>query len=234
MSSTPENKTKSGAESVPGELAFSSGSYSPLRVTLPPQSGAPSVKPLQKSLQSLAASVGETMSLIATFVIFAVLGSAGAALASSTFDPASEIDWSLLAQPVLDAVAAGNYPAAAAFVLVMIVAAVRYFGARRVPWLETRAAGSLLTLVGGFGAALGAALLSAELSTALALDALRVAVVAAGGYSLLKPIVLYLRDHGPAWLKPAVRLVSWWYEKPSRASTEGDTARSGVVKRPMP
>lgn len=95
-----------------------------------------------------------------------------------------------LAKPVLDAVLGGNYMYAAALALVLGVALLRRFGGAKYPILASKKAAPFMVLAGSFGAALATSLSAgAGVSLVMAWGAIKVAVAAAGGYALLKPIL---------------------------------------------
>lgn len=158
-----------------------------------------------------------------TALIFMLLSFVGTSVAFAQSDTIIE-----LAQPVLQAIMGGQYALAAALALVLAVALLRRYGVGRWPALGTAAAGSILVLVGGFGAALATSLLAGSaLSGGLAYSALKLSVLAAGGFSIAKPLLAWLQGKAPAWASPAFKLVSWIFDKPSkveRAEAAGDAA----------
>jgi len=104
--------------------------------------------------------------------------------------------------------------------------------------------GAVLVLAGSFGAALVASLSGASavpMSGALALDAIKLALTAAGGYSLIKKLLVdpllaskWYNEKAPAWLKAILSVVTWVYNKPgeaivAEAEKKGDEA---VVAKP--
>ena len=122
-----------------------------------------------------------------------------------------------LAKPLLDAVMSGQYALAAALALVLAVALLRRYGSGRWPSLGSAAAGSLLVLLGGFGAALATSLSAGgALSFALAYSALKVSLYAAGGYSILKPLLSAVRGKSPPWLSRILGMFTWVFDKPNK------------------
>src|SRR5690606_26496540 len=96
-----------------------------------------------------------------------------------------------LAKPVLDAILAGNPGLASALALVFVAAAARRYGGKYVPFLKTDAGGALTVLVGAFGGAAAAALYAGGgWSLGLAWSAFQVAAATAGGYSLVKRLLV--------------------------------------------
>lgn len=152
---------------------------------------------------------------------------AGAAVADNT----SLTD---LARPVLDAILHGQYWAGAALLLVLGVAALRKYGSTRWPWLATGVGAALLVLAGAFGAAFATSLAAGALPTfALAETALKIAAAAAGGWSLLRslivPLIDWAKPKAPAWAAPFFALLVWAFEQPSAAeATIANSINAGV------
>lgn len=157
-----------------------------------------------------------------------------------------------LAKPILEAVRSGQYAFAASAALVFAVALARKYGAKRYPWLVSDAGGATLTLVGAFGGAVSTALAAgATLSAGLAWTATGVAVAAAGGYSLIKKLLVdpmvasaWYKERAPSWLKSVMGVVLWVFVKPdvaAKATEAGDqavtdkpsTGTDGVVGKPL-
>jgi hypothetical protein len=94
------------------------------------------------------------------------------------------------ARLMLDAVANRNYALLVALVVVLAVYLLRKFGGSRVPFLRTDRGGALLVIgVSLAGAVANALAAGAPFSGALMLTALRVALTAAGGFTLVKRLV---------------------------------------------
>lgn len=132
-----------------------------------------------------------------------------------------------LAKPVYDAFVDGQPMLAAALALVLAVALARKYLAPRWKFLATDAGGALLVLLGAMGSAFAAALAGgASLSLALTWQALGVAVTAAGGYTLIKRLIINpLQGKGPAWLRAALRVLTWIFDdRSAKAAEAGDKA----------
>ena len=124
-----------------------------------------------------------------------------------------------LAKPVLDAVMGGNYLYGAALALVLLVALVRRFGGAVWPLLASKKAAPFLVMVGAFGAAMATSLGAGEgVTVAMAWAAVKVAVLAAGGYSLLKPVLQALQKRSPMWADPLFAVAGWIFETRSKAA----------------
>lgn len=161
---------------------------------------------------------------IALMIGILLLAFAGTALAggvvNSAADESSLID---LLKPVIDAFRGGQYVFAGALALVLAVAAVRKYGATKIPWFVSDAGGATLTLVGAFGASMAATLADGSSpSLNMAWSALGIAVSAAGGYALIKKLAVdplmksaWYKERCPAWLRAILDAALWIFAKPS-------------------
>jgi len=94
------------------------------------------------------------------------------------------------ARLLLDAVQSRNYALLVALVVVLAVYLLRKFGGSRLPFLRTDRGGALLVLgVALAGAVANALAAGAPFSGELLLTAVRVALTAAGGFTLVKRLV---------------------------------------------
>jgi hypothetical protein len=176
-------------------------------------------------------------SALLAFVAVLVLAFAGTALAAGAIAPedGALID---LARPVFDAVMAGNYIAAAALALVAAVAVAKRYGAPRWSFLGTGAGAALLVVVGSFGGAIATATLAgAGLSAGLLYMAGKVAVIAGGGYSLIKallvePVLRPLAARAPKWLQPVFALVFWFFDRPTPVAKAEAAGAAAVAAKP--
>jgi uncharacterized membrane protein len=140
----------------------------------------------------------------ATVLFYVLLSFFGVTIAAAQGDELAE-----LAKPLYRAIAEGQYAAAAALGLVLLVALVRRYGGSRYPILSHKLVAPLLVLVASFGAAVASATLAgASVSAATAYAALKVAVLASGGYAMLKPYLERLGEWAPSWAKPFVAILS--------------------------
>ncbi len=174
---------------------------------------------------------------ILTLAFFTVSFTA-TAYAADTVSDGTLLD---MAKPIFDAVTHGQYWLGASLALVLAVALFkRYAPAGKLQdFAHSDAGGSLLVLLGSFGGALGTALLAGGtgmISMALVWTALKVALGAAGGYSLLKKLIIdplmastWYQEKAPSWLKSVMMLVLWAFIKPSpteAATLAGNEAAS--------
>lgn len=131
---------------------------------------------------------------------------------------------------IMSAWTAHHYAYAAALALVLLVALVRRYAGPRWPWLHTDAGSSVLVLLGSFGASLATALSGgAPLTLNIAWAALGVATTAAGGYALLKqllvtPILCKWEASAGSTTKKVLRAVLWVFchrSDPEAQCTDG-------------
>lgn len=127
--------------------------------------------------------------------MFSVLTGAVQALgipADAALDPAV-LGVEAFLKLILDAALAGNWAFVGAALLVAAVFLVRKYVAPKVPFLASDLGGGLLVILGSAAGAVAAALQSGGGFTwALAIAALKVSFMAAGGYSLLKKALVPL------------------------------------------
>lgn len=124
-----------------------------------------------------------------------------------------------LAGPVLSAVTSGNYAYAAALALVLLVALVRRYGGAKYPFLASKKFAPVLVLLASFGSAMAITLGAGQaLSLAMAWTSVKVAIGAAGGYSLLKPLFNFARDKAPAWMDPLFDLLNSVFASKDKAA----------------
>lgn len=178
-------------------------------------------------------------------LLVGLTGFAAAAFASTSVltaaAPATTPDPGLLdlARPVYEAVMSGQWYLAAALALVLAVALVRRYAGPKVPFLHSDAGGALLALVGSYGGAVATALAAggAVMSPHLAWVALTVAIAAAGGYSLIKkllvaPFLVPWAAKAPAWLKPLLAVVLWIFDRPDPAAQATAAGNAAVAAHP--
>lgn len=149
------------------------------------------------------------------FVLACLAAFAGTAIAA---DAAVPTDSSLLSvlDPIREAFAGGRYAYAGALALVLAVTLTKKFGGDRVPWFRGDAGGAALTMLGAFGASLAASLApGGTVSPAMLWTAITIGVGAAGGYSVVKrlliPSLVTFATAHPR-LGVAVRPVLWVFD----------------------
>ena len=143
-----------------------------------------------------------------------------------------------LAKPLVAAITAGQYWYAAALALVLAVAALRKYGAPRFAWMSRPWAAPAMTLVASFGGALATTLAAGTApSWAMAWAALGIGVAAAGGWKLLKelvvdPLVRPLVAKAPAWLRPVLELALWVFDRPDAGAAARKAGDAAVEANP--
>ena len=172
----------------------------------------------------------ETIKSVLQVAVIAAISFVGASVAFAQ-DPETIAQ---LSKPVLDAIMSGNYAAAAALGLVLAVALTRRYGGSRWPVLASATVAPFLVMLGSFGASLGTTLLAdADLSGAMVIAALKVALYASGSYAMLKPIIAKLRKIAPPWMSPLFAIVDSIFDAKAKAVEKATEAgRIAVEKNP--
>ncbi len=145
-----------------------------------------------------------------------------------------------LLKPVWDAASGGHWWLAASLALVLAVALLKKYApeGRARDFVNSNLGASIMLLVGSFGGALATNLAMAgtdAISLALVIPSLKVAFTAAGGYALVKNLVVdplvgseWYKTKAPAWLKAVLGVVTWMFVKSSKtiakAEAKGDAA----------
>jgi len=145
-----------------------------------------------------------------------------------------------LAKPVFDAIMHSQWWVAASLVLVLLVAGFkRYATGKASEFAHSDVGGSTLILLGAFGSAFATGLMATgtgAFSFAVAKTALKVAIGAAGGYSLLKkllaPILTKLSAKAPAWAKAPLTMLLWVLDTPSAATKAAAAGQKAVEAKP--
>ena len=155
---------------------------------------------------------------------------------------ASPQDGNLLdsAKTIWEAATGHHWWLAASLALVGAVAAFKKYAPTRArEWSHTDVGASVLLLIGSFGGALATGLAAAgtdAISLSLVEGALKVAFGAAGGYALIKNLLVdpllkskWYQDKAPAWLRAILDIGTWAFTKPAaeavkEAEKAGDQA----------
>lgn len=183
------------------------------------------------------------MRKITTFLLFtamAYFSFIGVALASDAVVPT---DGSLLdlAKPVYEAILGGQWWLAAMFGLILMTTAAKKYAPGKIKNLINSEYGQPLTVLTlSFGGAAATALLAAGpgalMTGALAWAALKIAVGAAGGYELLKqlvvPFLVKIQAKAPAWSQPIFGLILWAFSKPSATESAEKAGDDAVAANP--
>lgn len=167
-------------------------------------------------------------------ILISLAAFTGTALAAGAASPDDGSVFDLLA-PVLNAFTGGQWLVGAALGLALAAGLAAKYGSKRFPFLGTGPGRALLVLTGSFGGAVATAIKAGAMpSLGMFGLALKVALVAAGGYSLIKTLIGPLVDKLPSWARPIVNAVIWFFEHrdpKAEAEAAGDAA---VEKNPSP
>ncbi len=174
------------------------------------------------------------------FAVVAYFSFMGAALAQGVVVPT---DGNLLdlAKPVYEAFLSGQWSLGLMFALIFTVTALkRYLPGKAGKVVNGEYGQPVSVLVLAFAGAAVAALVAmgpgAVLSGALAWSALKVAVTAAGGYTLLKqlvaPLLVKLEPKAPVWLKWIFPMLLWAFSKPTAKVVAEKAGDDAVVANP--
>ena len=175
------------------------------------------------------------LSLALGFLGVTLLGFVVSAHAANAVAPDST-SVSETGRAIFDQIMAGHYVAAAAFTLVFVVAlAKRYAPGKMGEFVHSDHGGALTTLLMAFGGALATATVGgAPWTWAMCWAALGVGVTAAGGYTMLKklvvePLLRPLMAKAPAWAQPIFAMVLWMFDKPMAADQKATVAGEQAV-----
>ncbi len=183
------------------------------------------------------------MSRIYTAILALVVAFVGFSATAMAAGEVTPTDGSLLdyAKPVYEAVMHGQWWLAASLALVLSVAMFRkYAPGKAREWAHTDVGGAVLVLLMSFGGAVATALaaggVGAAMSVSLAWMAFKVALGAAGGYSLAKkllvPLLRKLAAVAPSWAKPVFSMILWVFDKPTTTEQAEAAGEAAVVANP--
>jgi hypothetical protein len=155
----------------------------------------------------------------------------GAAFAADTISPdTSSLD---IAKAIYDAFAGGHYAYMAAMAVILLVAFVKRYLGDKITWLHSNAAGTLMALIGATATALVAAASASGgvVSFALLKSALLVGVGAAGGYAVLKallvdPILVPLLSKY-SWGAPILAVINFVFDHGAGAAAVAESKAAG-------
>ncbi len=146
-----------------------------------------------------------------------------------------EIDFGMLLNDAYEALKGGAYWEVAVAALVLAVAGLRRYAGSRWAWVSHRLVAPLLVFLMSFGGLLLAALKAGDpMSGGLVGASLKNAMLAAGGYSMLKPYIDALGAKSPSWLKPLFSLLGGVFEarKRSRLAAAKKAGDKAVEDKP--
>jgi hypothetical protein len=174
------------------------------------------------------------------FTAIAYFSFIGVALAQGAVMPN---DGSLLdlLRPVYEAIVGGQWwIAAMSGIILATTAAKRYLPGKLGAWVNGEYGQPLTVLILSFAGAGLTALIAAGpgavMSLSLAWLALKVAVVSAGGYTMLKqliaPLIQKLADVSPSGLKPIFSILLWAFSKRDAIQTAETVGGAAVAANP--
>lgn len=144
-------------------------------------------------------------------------------------------------KPVYDAFVHGHYMLAGMAALVFAVAVIKRYAPGVVGrWANRDPGSSVLVLLASFGTAMTASLAGgAGVTWVMLKAAAMIAAGAAGGYSLIKKVIIepFLRPlaaRAPAWAQPIFALVFWIFDKPSPVEVAEAAGDAAVEAKPAP
>lgn len=171
-------------------------------------------------------------------ILAVLLSMGGVAFAAETVDPSADGSFDV-AKSIFNAFSGGHYAYAGALGLILGVALVKRYLGPKIPWLHSDVGGTSLTLAGSFATAMAAGLAAptAIITWGLVKTSLLVGVGAAGGYSVIKklviePLIKPLQSKLPAWAQPIFGAVLWIFDKPEAAAVveaKADAAGAAAV-----
>lgn len=171
--------------------------------------------------------------LLPSLLMLAFLGFFSAAHAATAVasDDASIVD---LARPVYDAFLNHQYGLMVCLLVILVVALMKRYLGDKIPFLHTDTGGSILVLVGATATAAGAGFATpgAHFTLALMKSALLVGITAAGGFAMLKnllvdPILKPLAAKAPAWAQPLFSVLFFAFDHGT--SADATIAKAVVV-----
>ena len=165
------------------------------------------------------------------------------AFAAGVMTPDASESITDLARPVYDAIVAGHYIASIALALVLTVALMRRYARGRFSvFLHSDIGGALATLLVAFFGAIAAGAVAGEgwggLSVGLLIGSSKLAAMAAGGYTLIKKLIVdpiqasNWYSNIPAWLRSILQVAFWVFDKQSSgeaAIAEAETVGAAAV-----
>lgn len=180
---------------------------------------------------------------LGSFVLFSFFGFFTAtALAAGAVSPD---DGSLLDlfKPVVDAFRGGQYLYAGMLALVVAVAALKRYAPTKYgisDFVHGDVGGTALTLVASFGGAMATTLGAGDpFSWGIAKTAALIAVGAAGGYAMIKKLVVtplvnsdWYKNKAPGWLKTILSLALWMFDKPDPVAAAEKAGDDAVAAKP--
>lgn len=184
---------------------------------------------------------------IIAVLCFGLLGFVGTAFAADAIAPDNQSNILDFARPAFDALMAGHYLAGAALALVFALTAFkRYAPGKMREFALSDAGGGLLALGISFFGAVATATLAGEgpfggFTIAVAITSGKIAFLAAGGYVLVKKILVmpllasaWYANKAPMWFKSVMGVVLWAFMSSSISEQAIEAGNEAVKDNPGP
>ena len=184
------------------------------------------------------------MKTFALAVLALLLGLTVSAFAAGAAAPDEGSILDLL-RPVIDAFKEGHHLEAGMLALVLAVAALKRYAPEKwgiSKFVHGDIGGVVMTLVGSFAGAMATTLAAGDTpSWAMSKTALMIAVGAAGGYAIVKKLLVeplrnseWYKTKAPSWFKSVMGVVLWVFDKPDVAAQAERAGDAAVVAKPAP
>ena len=175
----------------------------------------------------------------ASLAILALLGVFTAtAFAANVISP-DEQSWFELLKPVYEAFMRGEKLYAGMLALVAAVAlAKRYMPGKAGAWINGKHGQPIAVLVMSFGGAMATAISAGTTpGWGMVKTAALIAAAAAGGYSMIKTLIIepFLRPwaaKAPTWIRWALDMVLWIFDKPTPVAKAEAAGAAAVAAKP--
>lgn len=163
----------------------------------------------------------KTVSFLPSAILLGIVGLVSFTTVAHAATAVDGGDTSLLdlARPVYEAFAGGHYALSAFLIVLLMVALTKRYLGDKIAWLHSNMGGSAMALIAAFASAAIAGLVApgATVTFGLMKTALMAGVFAAGGYAVLKnlvvdPILKPLSAKAPTWMQPIFSAVFWIFD----------------------
>ncbi len=163
----------------------------------------------------------DALPTVLTFAVLLLVSFTASAFAADQALP-SDANAQDLLNPLWQAFAHGDYLFAGCIAVMVAVGLIKRYGANW-EWAHTDAGSASLVLASSFAATIGAHLGNHEApSLTMAWSAFKIAAGAAGGYTLIKhllvePLMKRFGNKLPKWASPLLSVVMWLFERKAKS-----------------
>lgn len=179
--------------------------------------------------------------LIGSAFLLALMGITTATAFAAGATLPEDGSWLDFVKLVWDAFSKGQHLYAGSIALfAAVVLAKRYAPGKVGEWLHTDVGGAATTLLMSFAAAMASSLADgAGITWAMTKAATLIAIGAAGGYSLIKklivePLLKPLAAKAPKWMQPVFALVFWFFDRKTPVEKAEAAGEAAVKAAPAP